>query len=537
MRKRDKKIVKKRMYIMLGLCIALICVLGVFGITLGLQIHDLKVCVKSAVDSINTLENNNVVYETKLNKVYIPKTVTNSLVEHSLHLSIHMPDAILDITEDYVGLVEAPNICKQKIEIQGIKVNCVKASNISVDAIQDVSIKVESIKELMPFPDVLDVYEHQGEEYILTETVKCEEYISVKSSEQYFVYIAPTAVSVEEGVVLYNNIPQNIAFSILPENATYIEPTYSNYDENFITITEEGKILPIAPGITKLVCSVGDISCDVNVEILPTVEKINVNKPTVTIKLGNWSYVIAATSPEDAANTELIWTSSNEEIATVEDGMIKSQNKGQCVVTVATELDPKVLTQIKVTVTDKASGYYTQGTGGYPETIVEGPYYVDGILIVNKKYALPDGFAKDLDIDAVNALKQLQAAAKSVGYSLPMVSGFRTYSFQKRLYESYIRQSGQGAADTFSARPGHSEHSAGLAFDVGSVTDSYGTTPAGKWLEKNCHKYGFILRYPQGKSDITGYKYEPWHIRYLGVENATKVYESGLTLEEYLKLN
>ena len=74
----------------------------------------------------------------------------------------------------------------------------------------------------------------------------------------------------------------------------------------------------------------------------------------------------------------------------------------------------------------------------------------------------------------------------------------------------------------------------GLAFDVGSVTSSYGVTPAGKWLAKNCHKYGFIIRYPQGKSDITGYIYEPWHIRYLGVENATKVYESGLTLEEYL---
>ena len=93
---------------------------------------------------------------------------------------------------------------------------------------------------------------------------------------------------------------------------------------------------------------------------------------------------------------------------------------------------------------------------------------------------------------------------------------------------------GQALADTYSARPGHSEHQTGLAFDVGAIDDNFGSTAAGKWLANNAHLYGFIIRYPKGKENITGYKYEPWDIRFLGIDIATKVYESGLTLDEYL---
>ena len=79
-----------------------------------------------------------------------------------------------------------------------------------------------------------------------------------------------------------------------------------------------------------------------------------------------------------------------------------------------------------------------------------------------------------------------------------------------------------------------SQHYAGLAFDVGNISESFGDTPSGKWLSENAHLYGFIIRYPKGKQSITGYIYEPWHIRYLGTEVATEVKTSGLTLEEYL---
>lgn len=167
--------------------------------------------------------------------------------------------------------------------------------------------------------------------------------------------------------------------------------------------------------------------------------------------------------------------------------------------------------------------------------VKNGVTYVDDILIVNKKYSIPKNYGGE-NKEATNQLKKLQDAAKKAGHNMPLCSGYRSYSLQSTLYNDYVKRNGQALADTFSARPGHSEHQTGLAFDVGKVSDDYGTTEAGKWLSKNAHLYGFIIRYPKGKEAITGYKYEPWHIRYLGVENATKVYKSGLCLEEYLKV-
>ena len=163
--------------------------------------------------------------------------------------------------------------------------------------------------------------------------------------------------------------------------------------------------------------------------------------------------------------------------------------------------------------------------------------YIKGILVVNKKYGLPKTYNPGENKEAKNALSKMQADASALGLSLKLISGFRTYSYQAGLYNRYVQKDGQAKADTYSARPGHSEHQTGLAFDVGQLKDSFGDTPSGKWLAQNCHLYGFIIRYPEGKSHITGYKYEPWHIRYLGIDVATKVKESGLTLEEYLGIN
>src|SRR5699024_5056985 len=96
---------------------------------------------------------------------------------------------------------------------------------------------------------------------------------------------------------------------------------------------------------------------------------------------------------------------------------------------------------------------------------------------------------------------------------------------------------GAEMADTYSARPGHSEHQTGLAFDLNEISDAFAGTPEAEWLAEHAHEYGFIIRYPADKEDITGYSYEPWHVRYLGKEIAEKVYESGLCLEEYLGID
>lgn len=171
-------------------------------------------------------------------------------------------------------------------------------------------------------------------------------------------------------------------------------------------------------------------------------------------------------------------------------------------------------------------------TGGYG-VIIEGPTYINGILIVNKKYSIPKDFG-GVDPTAKAALEKLQAGAKKEGVNLSLVSAYRSYETQKRIYNNYISKYGQKYADSTSARPGHSEHQTGLAFDIGNLNTKFGNTTGGIWLRENCHKYGFILRYLKGKEDITGYSYEPWHIRYVGVEIATEIMSKNITLEEYL---
>lgn len=179
-------------------------------------------------------------------------------------------------------------------------------------------------------------------------------------------------------------------------------------------------------------------------------------------------------------------------------------------------------------------------------------------VIVNKQRSLPQDYVpEDLVIPdvsfffeeddqkkylrkpAADALEQLFEAAKEEGIDLVAVSGYRSYERQKAIFEANIKWQGEEQARRFSAMPGTSEHQTGLAMDVSSrefgnrLEQDFGDTEAGKWIAENCHQYGFIIRYPEGKEDITGYAYEPWHLRYVGKPLAMSITESGLTLEEY----
>lgn len=173
-------------------------------------------------------------------------------------------------------------------------------------------------------------------------------------------------------------------------------------------------------------------------------------------------------------------------------------------------------------------------TKGYSVVQVNGVYYVDGVLVANKTYSLPADYNPGgLTAETGAAFARMQSAAEADGISLYIQSGFRSYELQESLYSRYVSRDGQAAADRYSARPGHSEHQTGLAIDVNDISYSFADTPAGKWLAANCAKYGFILRYPQDKEAQTGYRYEPWHIRYVGVDVAAAITNSGLCLEEY----
>lgn len=135
--------------------------------------------------------------------------------------------------------------------------------------------------------------------------------------------------------------------------------------------------------------------------------------------------------------------------------------------------------------------------------------------------------------EAADALRMMIDAAAQDKVILNPQSGYRSFDTQKAIYESYIAKDGKTKADTYSARPGYSEHQTGLAMDFTPIEDSFKDTAAYMWLKNNAHKFGFVERFPLGKEMITGYIYEPWHWRYVGVKDAEEIKKLSKTLEEY----
>ena len=174
----------------------------------------------------------------------------------------------------------------------------------------------------------------------------------------------------------------------------------------------------------------------------------------------------------------------------------------------------------------------------------DGITYINGILIANKTYSLPSTYNPGgLTSETKKAADEMFAAALAVGFNMWAQSGFRSYDYQSKLYNKYVSRDGREAADTYSARPGHSEHQTGLAFDVCAkdkpcINSGFNNTAEAKWLSNNAHLYGFILRYPKGKTSETGYLYESWHFRYVGKELAKELYNNGnwITLEDYFDI-
>ncbi len=153
---------------------------------------------------------------------------------------------------------------------------------------------------------------------------------------------------------------------------------------------------------------------------------------------------------------------------------------------------------------------------------------------VSSKYAAENKYLRK---KAKKKFEKLCSKAYKKGYRIKAISAYRDYDYQKELFQQYVKEKGSAYALTCSAKPGHSEHQTGLAVDVEGSNNDYNNfidTKEYIWLKDNAHKYGFILRYPLNKEHITGYKFEPWHYRFVG-KAAKKIYKNKLTLEEYLK--
>ena len=159
-------------------------------------------------------------------------------------------------------------------------------------------------------------------------------------------------------------------------------------------------------------------------------------------------------------------------------------------------------------------------------------------MVVNKKHKLSADYNPGENPIAGEKVRELIQKMQELGFSISnQYSGFRSYEYQTQLYQNYINKDGKEAADTYSARPGYSEHQTGLAFDILNGTGGLlGENPqdekAIEWLHSHAHEYGFIVRFQEGKEAITGYQAEAWHIRYVG-DIAEKIYASKQTLEEY----
>ena len=171
-------------------------------------------------------------------------------------------------------------------------------------------------------------------------------------------------------------------------------------------------------------------------------------------------------------------------------------------------------------------------------------YYVPADLVVpNVAFSFYGTYEKSyVRKQAAKALEKLFAGAQEEGYMLKAVSAYRSYERQTQIYNNNVNTRGTNKTNKVSAKPGSSEHQTGLAIDVScnsvgcALELSFGRTSEGKWLKKNCHKYGFIIRYPKNKTKITGYSYEPWHLRYVGKNLAKYLKKNKMTLEEYYKL-
>lgn len=211
-----------------------------------------------------------------------------------------------------------------------------------------------------------------------------------------------------------------------------------------------------------------------------------------------------------------------------------NETKEEFTLKVKKKATKKTTTTTSQTQTYKDTTFTTsKGFSGYTKN---GLTYINGILIANKTYSLPSTYQPGgITTATKNAFNEMQAAAKLDNINLVIKSGYRSYKTQKNTYNYYVKRDGTKKADTYSARPGHSEHQTGMAIDLNIVNDTFHNTKEAKWLSNNCYKYGFILRYPSGKTNETGYKYESWHFRYVGVDLATKLYNNGnwITLESY----
>ena len=354
---------------------------------------------------------------------------------------------------------------------------------------------------------------------------------------------------------------QKVTAKLTPSDAKDVSLSWKSADTEVATVDKDGNIKGVNTGetIVTVTDSVTGLSKDISVTVngLELPDSMEFDKKSVTLEVGEVYNSVLKFSPEDITHTSAIYYTSDSSVASVtNEGVITAKSEGSCTIEAYYEndfrlvatmevniIDPYVITQPETTVPETPKPETPKPQTSEPQTpsyngshkmeVIDGITYFDGVMIANKTYTLPASYNPGVQPVAMDAFYDMQAAAAADGISLWILSSFRSYEDQDVIYNRYVAQDGRDAADTYSSRPGHSDHQTGYTFDLNSLEQDFQYDPAGQWLDKNCYKYGFIIRYPKGKESSTGYMYEPWHVRYIGVDLATKVTQSGLSLEEY----
>ena len=201
------------------------------------------------------------------------------------------------------------------------------------------------------------------------------------------------------------------------------------------------------------------------------------------------------------------------------------------------EMDPEKKAQLQK---DQENGLFLL-VNKDPENHLDPSYKAEDLEPIKYYAADRNKYTRFMRAEAAEAFHRLVETAAEEGIDIVMTTAYRSYEFQQILWDNYVAQKGEEEANKTSARPGESEHQTGLAVDLSTSeidyrnSSDFADTAAGRWVAENAHKFGFILRFPEDKTDITGYSYEPWHIRYVGLTAAADIYEENLTLEEYLE--
>lgn len=344
---------------------------------------------------------------------------------------------------------------------------------------------------------------------------------------------------------------QKVTAKLTPSDAKDVSLSWKSADTEVATVDKDGNIKGVNTGetIVTVTDSVTGLSKDISVTVngLELPDSMEFDKKSVTLEVGEVYNSVLKFSPEDITHTSAIYYTSDSSVASVtNEGVITAKSEGSCTIEAYYEndfrlvatmeviiIDPYVITQPETPKPETSKPSAPSYNGSHKMEVIDGITYFDGVMIANKTYTLPASYNPGVQPVAMDAFYDMQAAAAADGISLWILSSFRSYEDQDVIYNRYVAQEGRDAADTYSSRPGHSDHQTGYTFDLNSLEQDFQYDPAGKWLDKNCYKYGFIIRYPKGKESSTGYIYEPWHVRYIGVDLATKVTQSGLSLEEY----